>query len=62
MYLEQKDNAFEFDESVEEFEEMQGSNQERSPNDLSEENFFLSMILMVVIFLGILLYITRKKQ
>ena len=63
VYLSQSaDNGFEFDEGVEEFEEFKGSNPESSKNDLSSENYFLSIVLAVVILLGIFLYVTRKKR
>lgn len=49
-------NGIDFDEDLEEFEEAW------SMDFMSEENFFLAMILFVVVTLGIILYVQKKRR
>ena len=60
--LSQSQNGWGYEEEIGELEEVEGWKSLGSSLGISAENFFLALILIIVVFLGIFLYVTRKRH
>ena len=62
VYLQQNDNGMDFMDEIQEIEEYEDNAEYPNSALLSAENFYLSVILIVIIALGTFLYMNRKKR